>query len=191
MGKKKAALHLDARGWRGLVESPAALQPLLETRWVMQCASWGRAVAPACSGALPAHSHRPLQPAKLGFPPSRRPIDVLRQLQTGLSPGGALACEPLSLRCAESAAVSRGYAPRVVPVLPDGPLPPPANLQCLAHTSAMAQRMCALNRLLLRLLPPNSNPAAVHPQAGRHRPAGAACGCAVQRGAAGQRAGHL
>lgn len=60
MGKKKAALHLDARGWRGLVESPAALQPLLETR----------------------------------------PIDVLRQLQTGLSPGGALACEPLSLRLA-------------------------------------------------------------------------------------------
>ncbi|KAI7845126.1 hypothetical protein COHA_001331 [Chlorella ohadii] len=60
MGKKKQALLLDARSWRGLVESPAALQPLLQTR----------------------------------------PIDVLRQLQIGLSPGGALACEPLSLRLA-------------------------------------------------------------------------------------------
>ena len=32
MGKKKQALSLDARAWRGLVDSLAALQPLLETR---------------------------------------------------------------------------------------------------------------------------------------------------------------
>ena len=87
MGKKKAALHLDARGWRGLVESPAALQPLLETRWVMQYASWGAGRRPGLQrGSRPTATGRP-SPLNRGFRPPAGPSMCCGSYRPGCRPG--------------------------------------------------------------------------------------------------------
>lgn len=62
---------------------------------------------PALHGLQPT----PTSVQNLGAPSFCRPVEVLRQLQSGLSPGGALASEPLSLRCAVGGQAGRmGHA---------------------------------------------------------------------------------
>lgn len=68
---------------------------------------------PALHGLQPT----PTSVQNLGAPSFCRPVEVLRQLQSGLSPGGALASEPLSLRCAVGGQAGV-RAMRVVPAHP-------------------------------------------------------------------------